>query len=447
LAIEDLKAIFTAAVERVSPYQMIKKYLALNNHQLEIQTEKNLTIDLNKFDRVLVLGAGKATASMARAIEELLGPRIVEGLISVKYGHTVPLERIDTIEAGHPVPDENSVRAADEIRRLAELADAETLVFNLISGGGSALLSAPYRGDEAALSLSDKQQTTQALLACGASIGEINCIRKHISSVKGGRLARTLYPATSLNLMLSDVVGDRLDTIASGLTVPDLSTYKQAAQIITKYKLSLPTAVEDLIEKGSAGLVPETPKAGDMVFTRVHNILLGTNYTGLLAAAQKARDLGYNTVVLSSRITGEAREAAKFYSAIARDVSRRSILVEKPACIIAGGETTVTLRGEGKGGRNQECALSFLLDMQEDWPVQEKIYFLSASTDGNDGPTDAAGAFVYRELLDRAQRSALSPGDYLERNDSYHFFERLDALLKTGPTNTNVCDYQICLVL
>ena len=450
-AYADLKDIFFAAVERVNPYRMIVNHLRIEGNVLKVSWEGGEeSFDLNGFERVFVLGAGKATAKMTLAVEEILQDRIDEGVISVKYGHTEDLKRIRVIEAGHPFPDDKSVLAAGEIQALAERADEKTLAINLISGGGSALLTLPLTytsgGEACSLSLEEKRETAGLLLACGATIREINCIRKHISRIKGGRLAKMLYPATSLNLILSDVVGDRLDTIASGLTVFDETTYGEAVEIVNKYSLAgkLPERVLAVLKMGLAGMIEETPKSEDRAFSKVINILIGSNYTALQAAAARAVELGYHTVVLSSRITGEAREVAKVYAGIAMDVKKYGLLAEKPACIIGGGETTVTIRGGGKGGRNQEMALSFLAELEED--PAEGITFLSASTDGNDGPTDAAGAFASLKILEKSKKSGLSLVESLSRNDSYHFFSSLGYLLKTGPTNTNVCDFQICLI-
>lgn len=453
---EHLRKIFTAAVERVDPRTLLRERLRLRGETLRISgAGLERAIDLRDFDRIFVLGAGKATARLAAALEELLADRISAGVIAVKYGYTEPLRRIRIIEAGHPLPDEQGLKAAAEIEQLAGQADSRTLVIALISGGGSALLPAPlaFQSGEgaAALTLEEKQQATGALLACGATIGEINCIRKHLSRLKGGRLARLLYPAACLSLILSDVVGDRLDAIASGLTVPDPSTYAQARSIIRKYGLekSLPRKVLDLLSRGDDGLLEETPKPGDPIFANVTNVLLGTNYTGLKAAKAMAKALGYATAVLSSRIVGEAREVARVYAAIALDQKRLRCLVPagKPACILGGGETTVTLRGGGQGGRNQECALAFLAELQEAAEAAREIYFLSASTDGSDGPTDAAGAFASYDAVIRSRELGMSILEYLRANDSYRFHQAMGGLLKTGPTNTNVCDYQICLVL
>jgi glycerate 2-kinase len=292
------------------------------------------------------------------------------------------------------------------------------------------------------------QETTSALLSCGATIDEMNAIRKHLSRIKGGRLARLLFPATTLSFILSDVVGDRLDTIASGLTVSDQSTFGDALRIIKKYGLehTVPEVVLKILQAGEKGLIEETPKKGDPALSKVTNILLGTNYTALLAAAKKAKLMGYNTAVISSQIIGEAREAAKLFFGIARDILIHDLLLKKPACVIAGGETTVTLRGSGRGGRNQEISLSFLSQMEKDRDQAEGIYFLSASTDGNDGPTDAAGAFATKDILRVSIKKQLDIEEHLKHNDSYSFFSLLDALLITGPTNTNVCDIHIVLV-
>ncbi len=453
-AYKDLESIFRAGVERVNPRELIRAGLRLEDEKLIVQSEStSLTVDLGQFQRVLVLGAGKASAAMAAGLEQVLGERIHEGVVVVKYGHTEDLKRIRLIESGHPVPDEQGVRGAEEVAALARRADANTLVVNLISGGGSAILPAPFRGRAASgsltLSLEDKRAATRVLLACGATIQEFNCIRKHISALKGGRLAELLHPARSLNLILSDVVGDRLDTIASGLTVADQTTFAQALSIVDKYGIEekLPAPVVDLLRRGAAGEFPETPKPGDPVFAPVTNVLLGTNHTALVAAAAKAKQLGYAPVVLSSRVVGEAREVARVLAAIAMDAGTLEFLAGKPVCLLCGGETTVTLRAEGLGGRNQELALAFLQEIAAaDAAAAEEVYFLSGATDGNDGPTDAAGAFASADILKRARKQDLSIPSYLGRNDSYHFYEAVGGLLKTGPTNTNVCDLQICLI-
>lgn len=448
-----LREIFSAALTRIDPYGMIKDRVRLEGDRLIAELEQQRhEVDLTRFSRILVLGCGKASGRMARAVEEILGERITGGLVCVKYGHTDELSRIEQAEAAHPVPDEAGVRAAARIAELARGADENTLVVNLISGGGSALLPAPMTyldgGKSVTLTLEHKQAVTRALLACGADIREINCVRKHLSELKGGRFLRLLEPATSLSLILSDVVGDRLDTIASGITSADESTYAQALGIVEKYGVAakLPPEVLRALELGAGGSISETPKPGDPALDRATSLLIGTNHAALLAACDKARELGYNVAPLTCLLTGEAREVAKFLAGIALDVRRTEMLVKRPACVILGGETVVTLTGEGKGGRNQEMALAFLAELERDPEHGRGIGFLSASTDGSDGPTDAAGAYASANMLERAREAGLSTAAALKANDSYHFFEAIGGLYKTGPTMTNVCDLHMLLV-
>jgi hydroxypyruvate reductase len=374
------------------------------------------------------------------------------GLVCTKYDHTEPLAIIEQVEAAHPVPDEAGVRAANRMAQIAREANEHTLVITLISGGGSALLPAPMtysnNGHEVVLTLAHKQAVTRTLLSCGADIREINCLRKHLSALKGGRFLQLIEPATCLSFILSDVVGDRLDTIASGITAADDSTYAQALGIVDKYGVAeqLPVEALQAIRLGAKGAIPETLKPGDAALAKVNNLLIGTNHAALMAACDAARDLGYNVAPLTCLLTGEAREVAKFLAGIALDVRRTGMLVKPPACVILGGETVVTVTGEGKGGRNQEMALAFLAELEHDSESGRNIEFLSASTDGSDGPTDAAGAFASESMLVRARAAGLSIQDALKTNDSYHFFEALDGLYKTGPTRTNVCDLHILLV-
>ncbi|MBF0482907.1 MAG: DUF4147 domain-containing protein [Desulfovibrionaceae bacterium] len=454
---DDLRAIFQAALERVDPYRMIVDHVRLEGGELAVEFEDvRHRVNLDSFERILVLGAGKASARMARAVEDILGDRISGGLVAVKYGHAEKLSRIEVVESGHPTPDENGVAAAERIAALARGADAGALILNMVSGGGSAILPFPLVHEDAEngvrLTLGDKQAITGALLASGADITEINCVRKHISGVKGGRLLRLMAPAASLNFILSDVVGDRLDTIASGLTTTDETTFAQALAIVEKYKLtgsapgSAPANVMAALRLGASGRIAETPKKGDPAASLATNILIGSNHAALVAARDEAAALGYAVVPLTSALTGEAREAAKFFYAIARDVRARGLLAAPPACVIAGGETVVSLRGTGKGGRNQEMALAFLAELAKDELGGRGIFFLSASTDGSDGPTDAAGAFASAGLLAEAEANGLSIEAAMQNNDSYHFFAALGRLLKTGPTMTNVCDLHMVIV-
>jgi len=443
---EHLRRIFQAALNAVEPGGLLSRRLRREGEVLEVLgQEPSLRLDLNRFERLVVLGAGKAAASMAAALERLLGARIDEGLVVVKDGYGVPLERVRCLEAGHPLPDERGLAAAADLERLASSAGARSLAVVLVSGGGSALLPAPVPP----LSLADKQAVTRALLASGAQIGEVNCLRKHLSRLKGGRLIGLLGGAEVLTLILSDVPGDRLEIIASGLTVPDPSTYADALGIARKYSLQLPAAAREVLERGLRGELEESPKPGDSRFARVHNVLVGTNRTGLEAARGEAEALGYAPVLLSSRIVGEAREVGKVYAAIALDQRRFHDLGSGRlgTCVLGGGETTVRVSGQGRGGRNQECALGFLEELAgAAAPAAEGLHFLAASSDGTDGPTDAAGAFASLALLEESRRLGLEPAEFLARNDSYGFFERIGGLLLTGPTNTNVCDFQFCLV-
>ena len=344
------------------------------------------------------------------------------------------------MEAGHPVPDQAGLEATRFILAEIERCTAEDLVLCAFSGGGSALTPAP----RPPLSFFEKQQTTQLLLDSGASIDELNALRKHLSIIKGGQLAKLAYPATVIALFLSDVVGDPLDVIASGPTVPDPSTFADCLTIIGRYSLtdSLPPAVVKLLRDGAAALLEDTPKAGETVFKKVQNLVVGSNRAALLAAAHEARRLGYHTLILSSFMQGEAREIAQALTAIGKEIVLSDNPLPAPACILAGGETTVRIQGRGKGGRNQELALAAAIAL-EDW---SHIALLSAGTDGTDGPTDAAGAFVDGKTCRKARQKEMNPGDYLANNDSYTFFDQLGQLFKTGPTRTNVMDL-ICLLV
>lgn len=442
---EDLRSIFLKAVERVDPYLMITGNISVDGCTLIIRHEGGtLREDLSSYRDIVVLGIGKASTRMGRAMEEILGERLTRGVVITKYGHAESLSKLGILEAGHPIPDQKSVKGARVLYRIAAEADERTLIINLVSGGGSALFTLPQDG----VSLRDVQETTRLLLESGADIREINCLRKHLSRVKGGHFARISYPARTITIILSDVVGDRLDTIASGITVADDTTYAKANDILRKYRIHdrVPRSVTELIRSGMEGSVPETPKAGDIVFSRVTNVLLGNNLAACRAAASAGEKLGYKTHILTTSLTGEAREIARFFSSMARDIDLGMSDFQRPALLIAGGETTVTIRGTGTGGRNQEMALAFLVDMLETHPSLENICFLSAGTDGNDGPTDAAGAIIDRALMERVRSLGIHPAVFLENNDAYHFFGRTGALFKTGPTGTNVCDLQLLAV-
>ena len=377
---------------------------------------------------------------MAAAIEKILSDRTLDGLVNVKYGHLTPVEHIELCGAGHPLPDAAGVDGARGIIALVSQAGPRDLVLCLISGGGSALLPLPADG----ITLADKQAVTDLLLKCGATIHEINALRKHLSEIKGGRLALAAFPARVVSLIMSDVVGDDLDVIASGPTVPDSSTYGDCLAIVKKYDLEnrLPPAVRQRLHDGAEGRCAETPKVGHHAFERTHNVIIGANTDALRAAAAKAEALGYCPLVLSSRIEGETRPVARVHGAIAREMLASGLPVVPPAALISGGETTVTVTGGGKGGRNMEFALATALDISD----QAAIVCLSCGTDGSDGPTDAAGAVSDHTTVGRARQQGLDAAGFLDNNDAYPFFAALGDLVITGPTHTNVMDMRVILV-
>ncbi len=432
-----LEEIFMAGLKAVDPEEAVKHHVSLVANRLLVG-ERSYPLD--SFERIIVTGFGKGTAPMAKALEDILGDRLTEGWITVKYGHGVPLKKIRVMEAGHPVPDEAGLQATRFILDRLEGCTQKDLVLCAFSGGGSALSPAPAPP----LELSEKQETTRRLLECGATIFELNSMRKHLSFCKGGQLARIAYPATVISLFLSDVVGDPLDVIASGPTVADQSTFSDCLEIVARYDLSekLPARVLKLLRDGAAGIAGETPKPGDAAFAKVQNMVIGSNRAALLASARKAGELGYKPLILSSFIQGEAREVAQVFSAIGTEAAASGNPISPPACILAGGETTVTVRGAGKGGRNQELALAAAISLQN----RPRIAVLSAGTDGSDGPTDAAGAFADGNTCQEAIQKGISPENHLINNDSYHFFEALGDLLITGPTRTNVMDV-VCMLI
>ena len=433
----DAREIFDAAVRAADPGRCISRSISLDAARITL-LDKAYPFD--SFSSILVIGAGKATPAMAVAVEETLGDHITAGAINTKYDHALPLRRIHTTECGHPLPDEAGVRGTEEMLSLLRGADAGTLVICLFSGGGSALMPAPAAG----ITLEEKQQTTQLLLECGATIDEINAIRKHLSRVKGGLLARLAGDATVVSLMISDVIGDHLETIASGPTFPDPTTFDDCRRLLERYELTarLPSAVRSRIESGVAGETADTPGADDPCFAGTENGVVGNATIALAAARETAEKLGYEPLVLSSRIAGETRDVAAVHCAIAQEMATSGQPLKAPACIISGGETTVTIRGSGKGGRNQEFGLAAALEL-EGW---HGITALSGGTDGTDGPTDAAGAVADGDTVQRGAELGLSASEFLDANNSYHFFAPLDDLVITGPTGTNVMDLRLFLV-
>jgi len=398
------------------------------------------SFDLSRIRRLLVLGAGKASGAMAQVLEEILDDRISGGLVVVKDGYTAATRRIRLAEAGHPLPDTRGLQAARELLDLARNAGEKDLVVTLISGGGSALTPAPAPP----ITLADKQTLTSQLLEAGAAITELNVVRKHCSRLKGGQLARAAAPAPVLSLILSDVIDDHLDLIASGPTAPDESTYGGALAVLDRFKLKdrVPASVRRHLERGALGEIPETPKARDPVFRRVTNHVIGNHRLLLEAAEARARLLGFNSYLLTHSLQGEAREAAGQFTDLAREIPSAGRPVPPPACVIAGGETTVTVRGKGKGGRCQEFCLAGALSLDG----EQNVLILAAGSDGGDGPTDAAGAVADGQTVRRGKEMGLAPLPQLEENDSYHFFSALGELVITGPTNTNLLDLYLLLV-
>ena len=429
--------ILQASLEAADAGQAVRSVLAVSRDH--IRTGK-LRLLRKEYDRIFLIAVGKAAVPMAQAIEETIGERLEEGLAVTKHGHAAQsLKKCRIIQAGHPIPDEAGFEASQEVEQLLRQLNARDLLIVAISGGASALLSAPAAG----VTLAAKQKTTDLLLRAGADIGELNAVRKHLSRLKGGRLAQLAYPAAIVSLILSDVIGDPLDVIGSGPTAPDHSSFADALAVIGKFNLlnRIPQAIRRLLEDGKRGLVPETPKGNDPLFDRVHNVVIGSNRLALQAAARTARKLGYRTLILASSMRAETRDVADAHAQILHEVTASRQPIARPACLLSGGETTVTVRGPGKGGRNQEFVLAAAL------PIAglRNVLVLSAGTDGTDGPTDAAGAIATGRTVERALAKNLDPAKYLVSNNSYPFFEALGDLVKTGPTGTNVMDIHLLL--
>lgn len=416
--------IFRAALDAANAQHAVLRHLHFDGMTL---TAGRRRYPLTGYDRIFVTGAGKASAAMASALERLLKRRITGGVVNVPDGVEARVHRVRLHPSRHPLPDQRGLRGAREIEALAREAGVRDLVICCVSGGASALMPLPV----GSMTLARKQRITHRLLRAGATIHEINTVRKHLSRIKGGQLAAMAYPARVLALILSDVIGDDLDVIGSGPTVADRATVADAEAVLTRYNIKVPE-----------GALHETPKPGDRRLTRVQNLIVGSNRLAIDAAAAKARQLGYRTLVLSSMIEGETREIAAMHAAIAQEVLARDRPVRRPACILSGGETTVTVRGKGLGGRNQEFVLAAAIALDGSGPVT----VFSAGTDGADGPTDAAGAIADSHTVARAAALGRDAQAYLDNNDSYHFFEPLNGLLKTGPTGTNVMDVRVMLV-
>lgn len=434
-------AVLEAALHAVDPAAAVRAHLQLAGDTLHAGGR---VYPLAEIERIVVVGGGKAGAPMAAALTDLLGARITAGVVNVKYGHTAAAGHwqggaLQIVEAGHPVPDVAGQAGAERIAGLLGGLTPRDLVLVLISGGGSALLPLPVAG----ISLADIQALTQALLRCGADITEINTIRKHLSGLQGGQLARLAQPAQVITLILSDVVGAPLDVIASGPTVPDPTTYADAVAVLKRYAIldHVPASVRDHLLAGAAGGRPETPKPGDPLFARVTNIVIGDNASAGRAAVAAAQRRGFHSALLTTFVQGEAREVGRVVAGLAQGIACGQSDFARPACLVLGGETTVTVRGQGIGGRNQELALAAAVALDSyALPAGIEVAVVSLGTDGTDGPTDAAGGVAMRDTVARGRARGLDARAALADNDSYHYLAAVGDLLVTGPTNTNVND-------
>ena len=430
------RLIWQAALNAGNPATCLRHFLQIKDRAL---TVAGRTIPIA--GRIIAIGTGKASAKMAQVTEGILGDRITDGLVVTKYGHGLPLERVRLIEAAHPIPDAAGVDAVLATRTLLKDLSADDIVLCLISGGGSALWPSPAPG----ITLEEKQEVTNLLLRAGATIRELNAVRKHLSDMKGGQLARWAFPARVISLIMSDIVGDPIDFIASGPTSPDTTSFSDALSIVQKYRIHVPQAVSERFQNGERGQIPETPKPGDPVFDRVENYIIANNRLLVDAAAGKARELSFNTQIIATGIEGEAKDVGGVFGAISREIAESGNPVPRPACVLAAGETTVTVKGHGTGGRNQEMALAWAMTMAGR-PVSEPSCFASVASDGSDGPTSAAGGLVDSFTCDRASELGLVPVKFLIENDSFNFLKATGDLIITGPTHTNLMDLQILLV-
>jgi len=439
---EIVRRIMAAALDAVDPERAVLNAIRREGDTLYISGRP---YDLAEIDRVILVGGGKAGAPMAKAVAAVVGDRLHSCVVNVKDGYTLSKQQaaemaeqascpVRFIEAGHPTPNEAGVEGARLMADSLQGVTDRDLVLCVISGGGSALISLPAEG----IALGDIQALTDLLLRSGATINEMNTVRKHLSAIKGGGLARLTQPARLVALLLSDVVGNPLDVIASGPTVPDTTTFADAGDVLAKYDLTdrVPEPVRRRLMAGAAGRIADTPKPGDPIFDRVQTLVVGSNDIAAARAVEQARQEGLHSLLLTTYLEGEAREVAKVAAALAKEMVMSGQPLARPACLVAGGETTVTIRGEGKGGRNQELALAAALAL-EGW---DGVLVATLATDGTDGPTDGAGGIVDGDSAARARDLGLDPAAYLRNNDSYHLLQKTGELVITGPTNTNVND-------
>ena len=432
-----LKQLLGEGLEGADPEYAIRKTLHLKGRILHVG---NRRFDLSRYTRLLCVGAGKASGRMAQGVERQLGKSLEGGVVVVNNGNITSTRTIQVRQAGHPTPDKRSERAGNEVLSLVRSLSSDDLLLVLLSGGASSLLVVP----EQDIPLADHQKTTRLLLKSGASIDEVNVVRKHLSAIKGGRLAES-SSATIINLLLSDVIGNDLSSIGSGPTVPDPSTFQEAYGILRSYDLwtCIPHSVRIHLQRGLRGQVRETPKPGEAAFRRIYHCMLGDNRLAAECLAKRAQVMGLQSLILTTTFIGEAREAGKLVGAIAREIHFHSRPIRRPACLILGGELTVTVRGRGKGGRAQEFALSAAQEIAG----LPNVFVAGFGTDGTDGPTDAAGAVVDGATLARAQSYRVDLARMLLRNDSYTFFKRVGGHIHTGPTGTNVNDLYLLLAL
>lgn len=433
----DVNEIFQNALRAVDPGDLVRKNVSLKSGHLIICDRE---IDLEQVNRIVVVSAGKGAAPMAKSVEAILGGHLSGGIVMVNYGAGLPLEKIDLIEAGHPLPDQAGLEGTGRILEILSKLGQNDVAIILITGGGSSLLEMPVPG----ITLEDLQSATHELLKCGANIAEINSIRKHLSLVKGGQLLKAAAPAKVFSLAVSDVIGDDPASIASGPTVPDDTTFDDAWRVISKYRLDqkLPLSVVRYIQLGRIGENPETPKPGDPLFEDSGYEIIGNNRIMLEAAKGSAEALGYDVIILTDRLQGEAADKGRMLAALIKGLKAARGPSNRPLCLLAGGETTVAVESEGKGGRNQELALAASIELAD----VDGCLLLSAGSDGRDGPTDAAGAVVDGTTVSRALQKDMNAEVCLKHHDSYAFFATLGDHVKTGPTRTNVMDLVVMLI-
>ncbi|MDH4300650.1 MAG: glycerate kinase [Nitrospira sp.] len=432
-----VRKLITAGLDAADPYRALLDRVSLHGHALQVGLR---IYDLSQVDRVIAVGAGKASARMGQALERVLGPRLEDGLVIVKTGHTLPTKRIAVLEAGHPIPDRAGLHATQRLLSLVKNLGPRDLLLVLLSGGASSLLPAPVPG----VTLADKQRTTRLLLRSGATINEINIVRKHLSLVKGGGLAASTQ-AKIVALILSDVIGDDLGSIGSGPTVGDPSTFADAMGVLKRYRIwrSVPAAVRQYLSRGRKGTVPETLKPGSRRVRSVHHQIIGNNRIMVEAVSHSADMLGLRTIQFSTAIMGEASVAAKRVTAVAKTIAAGHRIMKRPCCVVAGGEPTVTVTGKGTGGRAQEFAAAAACEIAG----LSNTWVVALGSDGTDGPTDAAGAIVSGETLARAKKLGVDLPSAVNRHDTYPALKRLRCHIHTGPTGTNVNDLYLLLLL